>query len=124
MSKVFNLTTPPLIYLEGRNTYSKELSLESGMGSMTRLQNLVTQHIATAETRQQRGVDDTKAMIQLLTERAEVPFEKEEEYLSVAQRLAVVNTEIELSVSKDKQVEAPLPTPVQSKEEMEDGYDL
>jgi N12 class adenine-specific DNA methylase len=96
-----DLMAAPLIHLVGKNTYSKELNASSGIGSIQRLQTLVSRQIAKTAEKQQQGVENAKEMIQYLVEKINLPFEKEEEFIQVSRRLAVVNTEIELAVARE-----------------------
>jgi N12 class adenine-specific DNA methylase len=117
------LTSAPVIHLVGENPYSKELNIESGVGSIQRLQTLVSRQIAKTAEKQQQGVENAKEMIQYLVEKINLPFEKEEEFVQISRRLAVVNTEIELSVSRGEQVHDVTPLEIRE-QELEEDYGM
>lgn len=117
------LTAPPLVHLVGENSYSKELNTESGIGSIQRLQTLVSRQIAKAAEKQQQGIENTKETIQYLQDKVKLPFEKEEEFLTVSKRLAAVDMEITLAVAREDQPRDVTSSVIQERE-VEEDYEL
>ncbi|AYG01134.1 N-6 DNA methylase [Lactococcus allomyrinae] len=107
------LTAEPMAYLVGKNTYSTPVNLSSGIGTLTRLDNLVKNVIKGKADNQQEKIENIEKSIVTLKSKLNEPFEKEAEYQRLSQKLEAVNTAIELENVHKNTVEKEIKTPSQ-----------
>ncbi|GAB2022323.1 hypothetical protein RyT2_13970 [Pseudolactococcus yaeyamensis] len=105
------------IFVVGQAVHPLSINVSSGIGTMTRLNNLLTDKIIKAPDVAESRLKDNKAKLAGLKANQNVKFDKEDEFKQVSLRLNGVNQQIEAGVSKQ--------TPSQAKSfEVDDDLEM
>lgn len=115
----YSLHSEDTIYLVGETTHPLEVNVSSPIGTVTRLNNLVTGKIIRQPEITQANLDTDKETLDKLKLSKDSKFDKEDEFRELTLRLDDVNQKIEESLS-DKNSNDEMTVD----HEFEDDYDL
>ena len=107
------------IYLVGETTHPLEVNVSSPIGTVTRINNLVTGKIIRQPEVTQANLDTDKETLDKLKLSKDSKFDKEDEFRELTLRLDEVNQKIEESLSEKNSNEI-----ITVDHEFEDDYDL
>ncbi|MGB5005007.1 MAG: hypothetical protein WBO72_08315, partial [Lactococcus raffinolactis] len=115
----YSLHSEDTIYLVGETTHPLEVNVSSPIGTVTRINNLVTGKIIRQPEVTQANLDTDKETLDKLKLSKDSKFDKEDEFRQLTLRLDEVNQKIEESLSQKNSNDI-----ITVDHEFEDDYDL